>query len=170
MTFEEVFFYILAAGAIVSALLVITRRNPINSVIYLVLNFFFLAALYLTLKAQFIAIIQILVYAGAIMVLFMFVIMLLNLGDDKRLTDRVTWKQIVAIGLSLAFVMQVIYIVGFGEIDGMNTISAKAVEIGTVEYIGKELFSHYVLPIEAISVLIVLAVVGAIVLAKRKLD
>ncbi len=170
MTFEEAFVYILAAGAIVSALLVITRRNPINSVIYLVLNFFFLAALYLTLKAQFIAIIQILVYAGAIMVLFMFVIMLLNLGDEKQLRDRVTWKQMVAIGLSLAFVMQVIYIVGFGETDGMDAISAKAAEIGTVEYIGKELFSHYVLPIEAISVLIVLAVVGAIVLAKRKLD
>ncbi len=170
MTLEEVFFYFLAAGAIVSALLVITRRNPINSVIYLVLNFFFLAALYLTLKAQFIAIIQILVYAGAIMVLFMFVIMLLNLGDEKRLTDRVTWKQIVAIGLSLAFVMQVLYIVGFGETADMKTISAQAVDIGTVENIGKELFSHYVLPIEAISVLLVAAVVGAIVLAKRKFD
>ncbi len=170
MTFEEVFFYFLAAGAIVSALLVITRRNPINSVIFLVLNFFFLAALYLTLKAQFIAIIQILVYAGAIMVLFMFVIMLLNLGDEKRLTDRVTWKQFVAIGLSLAFVMQVLYIVGFGETAEMKTMSAKAVDIGTVEYIGKELFSYYVLPIEAISVLIVAAVVGAIVLAKRKFD
>ncbi len=170
MTFEEVFFYFLAAGAIVSALLVITRKNPINSVIFLVLNFFFLAALYLTLKAQFIAIIQILVYAGAIMVLFMFVIMLLNLGDEKRLTDRVTWKQIVAIGLSLAFVMQVLYIVGFGETAEMETMSAKAVDIGTVEYIGKELFSQYVLPIEAISVLIVAAVVGAIVLAKRKFE
>jgi NADH-quinone oxidoreductase subunit J len=170
MTFEEVFFYILAAGAIVSAILVITRRNPINSVIFLILNFFFLAALYLTLKAQFIAIIQILVYAGAIMVLFMFVIMLLNLGEEKRLTNRVTWKQVIAIGVSLAFVIQVIYIVGFGGTDGMETLSEKAGEIGTVEYIGKELFSHYVLPIEAISVLIVLAVVGAIVLAKRKLE
>ncbi len=170
MTLEEVFFYFLAAGAIVSALLVITRRNPINSVIFLVLNFFFLAALYLTLKAQFIAIIQILVYAGAIMVLFMFVIMLLNLGDEKRLTDRVTWKQIVAIGLSLAFVMQVLYIVGFGETADMKTMSAKAVDIGTVENIGMELFSYYVLPIEAISVLLVAAVVGAIVLAKRKFD
>ncbi len=170
MTLEEVFFYFLAAGAIVSALLVITRRNPINSVIFLVLNFFFLAALYLTLKAQFISIIQILVYAGAIMVLFMFVIMLLNLGDEKRLTDRVTWKQIVAIGLSLAFVMQVLYIVGFGETADMKTMSAKAVDIGTVENIGMELFSYYVLPIEAISVLLVAAVVGAIVLAKRKFD
>lgn len=170
MTVEEVFFYVLAAGAIVSALLVITRRNPINSVIFLVLNFFFLAALYLTLKAQFIAIIQILVYAGAIMVLFMFVIMLLNLGDEKRLTDRVTWKQLVAIGLSLAFVLQVLYIVGFGETADMETMAESAVEIGTVEYIGKELFSQYVLPIEAISVLIVAAVVGAIVLAKRKFD
>jgi NADH-quinone oxidoreductase subunit J len=170
MTFEEVFFYTLAAGAIISALLVITRRNPINSVIFLVLNFFFLATLYLTLKAQFIAIIQILVYAGAIMVLFMFVIMLLNLGDEKRLTDRVTWKQIVAIGLSLAFVMQVLYIVGFGETADMTTISADAVNIGTVEYIGRELFSRYVLPIEAISVMIVAAVVGAIVLAKRKFE
>jgi NADH-quinone oxidoreductase subunit J len=170
MTFEEVFFYTLAAGAVISALLVITRRNPINSVIFLVLNFFFLAALYLTLKAQFIAIIQILVYAGAIMVLFMFVIMLLNLGDEKSLTDRVTWKQIVAIGLSLAFVMQILYIVGFGETADMTAISADAVNIGTVEYIGREMFSHYVLPIEAISVLIVAAVVGAIVLAKRKFD
>lgn len=170
MTFEELFFYFLAAGAIVSALLVITRRNPINSVIFLVLNFFFLAALYLTLKAQFIAIIQILVYAGAIMVLFLFVIMLLNLGDEKRIAGRITWKQLVAIGLSLAFVMQVLYIVGLDETAGMEAMSAKAVDIGTVEYIGRELFSQYVLPIEAISVLIVAAVVGAIVLAKRKFD
>jgi NADH-quinone oxidoreductase subunit J len=170
MTFAEVLFYILAAGAIISGLLVITRRNPINSVIYLVLNFFFLAALYLTLKAQFIAIIQILVYAGAIMVLFMFVIMLLNLGDEKRLTDRVSWKQIVAIGLSLAFVMQVLYIVGFGETADYTELAADAVSIGTVEYIGKELFSRYVLPIEAVSVLLVAAVVSAVVLAKRKLD
>jgi NADH-quinone oxidoreductase subunit J len=170
MTFEEVLFYFLAAGAFVSALLVIIQRNPINSVILLVLNFFFLAALYLTLQAQFIAIIQLLVYAGAIMVLFMFVIMLLNLGDDKRLTDRVTWKQVVAIGLSLVLVMQILYIIGFGETDLPQTISDRAAEIGTVEYIGMQLFTQYVLPIEAISVLLVAAVVGAIVLAKRKFD
>ncbi len=65
--------------------------------------------------------------------------MLLNLGDEKRITDRVTWKQTVAIGLSLAFVMQVLYIVGFGETADMKTMFAQAVDIGTVEYIGKDL-------------------------------
>jgi NADH-quinone oxidoreductase subunit J len=170
MTFEAVVFYILAGAAIISAILVITRRNPINSVIYLVLNFFILAALYLTLKAQFIAIIQILVYAGAIMVLFMFTIMLLNLGEQKRLTERITLKQIIAIGLATAFALQVIYIVGFSEDAAMTEISVRAADIGTVEFIGYQLFSRYVLPIEAISVLLVAAVVGAIVLAKKKFD
>jgi NADH-quinone oxidoreductase subunit J len=170
MTVEVVVFYILAAAAIISAILVITRRNPINSVIFLVLNFFILAALYLTLKAQFIAIIQILVYAGAIMVLFMFTIMLLNLGEEKRLTERINIKQIIAIGLAAAFALQVVYIVGFSEDASMSELSVKAEEIGTVEAIGYQLFSQYVLPIEAISVLLVASVVGAIVLAKKKFD
>ncbi len=170
MNFEEVLFYILAAAGIVSAILVITRRNPINSVIYLVFNFFVLAALYLTLKAQFIAIIQILVYAGAIMVLFLFVIMLLNLGDERRLTDRISLKQILAIGFSVAFALQILVIVGFGKDTTHAEISPLAADIGTVEYIGLQLFSVYVLPIEAVSVLLVMAVVGAVVLAKKKFD
>ena len=87
MTLESVLFYSLGAVSIGSALMMVTRRSPVMSALYLILNFFALGGLYLSLHAQFIAFIQILVYAGAIMVLFVFVIMLLNLGDEKQLTE-----------------------------------------------------------------------------------
>lgn len=100
MTIESVLFYSLSVVSIGSALLVVTRRSPVISALYLIVNFFCLAGLYLTLHAQFIAVIQIIVYAGAIMVLFVFVIMLLNLGDERRLIDGMSYKKVVAVGLS----------------------------------------------------------------------
>lgn len=100
MNLETLLFYILAAVSVVSAILVVTRRNPVTSALFLVLNFFTLGGLYLTLNAQFIAVIQILVYAGAIMVLFLFVIMLLNLGNIERLSEKISIRKMFGIGLS----------------------------------------------------------------------
>src|SRR6267378_675399 len=96
MTVERVFFYLVAVVAVTSALMMVTRRNPVQSVLFLIVNFFSLAMVYLFLQAQFIAIIQILVYAGAIMVLFLFVIMLLNLGDEQRFAEKTTVKKLIA--------------------------------------------------------------------------
>ncbi len=169
MTLEEILFYIFAFGGIVSALLVVTRRNPIIAAIYLIVNFFCLAAVYLTLHAQFIAVIQILVYAGAIMVLFVFVIMLLNLGDERGLRDSFSWKKVVAGGLGFGILMELIYI--FIRQSGTQTIEMEqATNIGTVEAIGRVLFTQLLFPFEVTSLLLTAAIVGAIVLAKKNLD
>jgi NADH-quinone oxidoreductase subunit J len=166
---ESVIFYILAVGGIVSALLVVTRRNPIISALFLIVNFFCLAGIYLTLHAQFIAIIQILVYAGAIMVLFVFVIMLLNLGDERKLKDSFSWKKVVAGGLGFGVLMELIYI--FSDQTKAQTIEmSKAADIGTVEAIGRVLFTRFLFPFEVTSLLLTAAIVGALVLAKKKLD
>jgi NADH-quinone oxidoreductase subunit J len=169
VTLEEILFYIFAFGAIASALLVVTRRNPIISAIYLIVNFFCLAGIYLTLHAQFIAVIQILVYAGAIMVLFVFVIMLLNLGDERSLRDGFSWKKVVAGGFGFGVLMELIYL--FMKPSGTQTIEmTQATNIGTVEAIGRVLFTRFLFPFEVTSLLLTAAIVGAIVLAKKNLD
>lgn len=165
----EIMFYILAVGAVISGLMVITRRNPIISAIYLILNFFCLAGLYLTLQAQFIAVIQILVYAGAIMVLFVFVIMLLNLGDERKLTEGFSWKKIIASGIAFGVLMELVYIIMMqGESKTINL--SKAGEAGTVEAIGRSLFSQFLFPFEITSILLIVAIIGAVMLAKKKLE
>jgi NADH-quinone oxidoreductase subunit J len=166
---EVILFYIFAFGGIVSALLVVTRRNPIISAICLIVNFFCLAALYLTLHAQFIAVIQILVYAGAIMVLFVFVIMLLNLGDERSLRDGLSWKKMIAAGVGFGVLMELIYI--FINPSGTQTIEmTRATNIGTVEAIGRVIFTQFLFPFEVTSLLLTATIVGAIVLAKKNLD
>ena len=170
MTIETAFFYILAVLLVGSAVLVISRRSPVMSVLFLILNFFALAGLYLTLNAQFIAVIQIIVYAGAIMVLFLFVIMLLNLGDEQKLLDKISFRKVAAVVLSFAVLMEVVYIVML-DTPGLPSKDAdRAVEIGTVQHIGSELFSTFLFPFEVTSVLLIVAIVGAVVLAKKKLD
>lgn len=164
-----IMFYLLAAGGVISALLVVTRRNPIISAIYLIVNFFCLAGIYLTLHAQFIAVAQILVYGGAIMVLFVFVIMLLNLGDERQLRDGFSWKKVIAGGLGFGVLMELIYI--FMIQTGSQSIEmTRATEIGTVEAIGRVLFTRFLFPFEVTSFLLTAAIVGAVVLAKKNLD
>lgn len=165
---EEIFFYVLGVVFIASAILTITRRNSVVSAMYLILNFLCLAGLYLTLNAQFIAIIQIIVYAGAIMVLFLFVIMLLNLGDERKLAEGISLRKVIGGGLALVLLMEIIYIImsagsGFPDKD-----LERAVSIGTIEAIGKELFTTFLFPFEVTSLLLTAAIVGAVVLARRK--
>ncbi|MBI3586049.1 MAG: NADH-quinone oxidoreductase subunit J [Ignavibacteriales bacterium] len=150
--------------------MMITRRSPVMSALYLILNFFALAGLYLTLHAQFIAVIQILVYAGAIMVLFLFVIMLLNLGDEKKLSEKMSYKKIIPAGLSFGLLMELLYIVSYAKSDLPLTHIERATEIGTVEYVGKALFTDFLFPFEVTSILLLAAIIGAVVLAKKKLD
>jgi NADH-quinone oxidoreductase subunit J len=170
VTLEQLMFYTLGTVAVGSGLLVVTRRNPIMSVLSLVLNFFCLAGLYLTLNAQFIAVIQIIVYAGAIMVLFLFVIMLLNLRDERALSEGLSARKVIGAGLVFALLLQVLYILlnasgGFPQKD-----AALAVSIGTVEVIGVQLFTTFLFPFEVTSLLLTAAIVGAVLLAKKKLD
>lgn len=169
MTFEQGVFYFLAAVTVFSAVMMLLQRNPVNSALYLILNFFCLGGLYLTLNAQFIAMVHILVYAGAIMVLFLFVIMLLNLGDDKRLIEHLGLRMYLGIGFSVALLLELLYIFGFSDAHTAVQQSPAAVEMGTVEYLGKILFTKFLFPFEMTSFLLLAAIVGAVLLAKKKL-
>ncbi|MGE5315074.1 MAG: NADH-quinone oxidoreductase subunit J [Acidobacteriota bacterium] len=170
MTFAQAAFYFLTAVSVVSAVLVIVQRNPVNSALYLILNFFSLAGLYLTLHAQFIAIVQVFVYAGAIMVLFLFVIMLLNLGDDKRLREHLGPKTYVAIALVVGLMLELAFIFSKSRADSVTAQASNAAQIGTVEFLGQVLFTKFLFPFEMISFLLLTAIVGAVILAKKKLQ
>jgi NADH-quinone oxidoreductase subunit J len=169
MTFEQVVFFFLAILAAFSAVMMILQRSPVNSVLYLILNFFCLGGLYLTLNAQFIAMVQVLVYAGAIMVLFLFVIMLLNLGDDKRLREHLGLRTYLGVGFSVVLVLELLFIFVFRSTNSMVRQSPNAPEMGTVEYVGKVLFTKFLFPFEVTSLLLLAAIVGAVILAKKKI-
>jgi NADH-quinone oxidoreductase subunit J len=167
MTFEVVFFCLVSAAALLSALMMVTRPNPIKGVLFLIVNFFCLALLYLLLQAQFIAVIQILVYAGAIMVLFVFVIMLLNLEDEKLMRDGRGVRRTLALLFGIGLAVELVAAIVLGAT--ARSAAADAVSMGTVEAIGKVLFTEYVVPFEATSLLLLAALVGVVVLAKRRL-
>jgi len=167
---ETILFFSLAILSVFSAIMMITRRNPITSALYLIMNFFTVSGLYLLLKAQFIAIIQVLVYMGAIMVLFVFVIMLLNLQNEKKLSEKFSYKKITAVLLSIFLVCLLGFTIYFGFDGKMKGISEQAVKIGTAEFLGAELFTNYSFPFELASFLLLAAIIGAVVLAKKKFD
>lgn len=167
---ETVMFFVMAVSAVGSALMMITRRNPITCALYLILNFFCISGLYLLLKAQFIAIIQVLVYMGAIMVLFLFVIMLLHLNDESKFTEKFSYKKITAVLLSILLFCILGFTLYSGFSGKFSTVSEKALEIGKAEYLGAELFTNYSFPFELASFLLLAAIVGAVVLAKKKFD
>jgi len=169
VTINVIVFGILAILAVASALVTILSKHPIRSAMGLVFHFFMLAGLYLSLSAQFIAALQVLVYAGAIMVLVVFVIMLLNLSDEESLKYKINPRQVMGVALGTALLVML------GAIYATNMSSGSydagiAQEIGTADNLGKELYTNYILPVEAIGLLLTAAIVGAMVLAKRKLS
>jgi NADH-quinone oxidoreductase subunit J len=170
MNIENILFLALGISAVFSAVMMITRRSPITSALFLILNFFTTSGIYLLLRAQFIAIIQVLVYMGAIMVLFLFVIMLLNMQDEVKLSERFNYKKISALLLTIMLFCLLGFTVYFGFAGKYPKISDNAVQMGTAETLGKELFTTYSFPFELASFLLLAAIVGAVVLAKKKFD
>ena len=168
--FQPVLFYLFSLVAIVTGLVVVTARNPITSALALVACFFCLAADYVLLDAHFVAVIQVLVYAGAIMVLFIFVIMLLNLRDDIPVPlGDVSRRSLV--GLAVAGILGVGVIsaldlsIADAKVPGINVES-----YGTITQVGEQLFGGaYTLPFELVSALLTVALVGAVVLAKKEI-
>jgi NADH-quinone oxidoreductase subunit J len=165
---EILFFYLIALVAVVSALLVVTCKNPVNSALALVNTFFSLAIFYVMLEAPFMAAIQVMVYAGAIMVLIVFVIMLLNLGTATR--KKVTHSVAGSAALAALMFLLVGYFLNRSEPTGMTGgITSEVVsKIGHTELIGKALFVDFLLPFEITSILLLVAIIGAVVLAKRE--
>jgi NADH-quinone oxidoreductase subunit J len=166
--FAQLLFFFVAAVAIASGIGLIVSRNPVSSALWLVLNLFCIAVLYISMNAPFIGVIQILVYAGAIMVLFLFVIMLLNLAALPDL-QAVDWKLGAAFLLAMAVLAHLIYAVSSGLDLLPDPASAEtAAETGSAYTIGLELFTTYALPLEVIGVLLLVATIGAVMLAKRR--
>ncbi|MFM7158219.1 MAG: NADH-quinone oxidoreductase subunit J [Bacteroidota bacterium] len=169
MNIQTIAFFILGLLSIATGILLVTRRNPVSAAVSLIMHFFALAGLYLTLQAQFIAAVQILVYAGAIMVLVVFVIMLLNLGKEDALKERFNPRTALAIALSCALAMEVL-LTFLSTPTGFNELAPSAEKIGSPAEIGNVLFSGYIFPFEAISLLLLAAVLGSIILAKRNIE
>ncbi|MEQ8524604.1 NADH-quinone oxidoreductase subunit J [Gracilimonas sp.] len=162
------FFIMLAVLAIGSALAMVINKNVVNSALFLVLNMVSLAGIFLILNAQFLAVIQILVYAGAIMVLFLFVIMLLNVEDEEKLFDKFRVKYMLAFLLAMGVMGQIFYSLA-GVTDMLPQISEQMAAVGTVEAVGDVLFTDYLLPFELTAVLLTAAVVGALMIAQHKI-
>jgi NADH-quinone oxidoreductase subunit J len=170
MDIAAFFFIFFGALVLVGTMGTVFSKNPVSSALFLVLNFFALAGLYLALEAQFIAVIQVIVYAGAIMVLFLFTIMLLNLDDERNLGEKFDVKKGLAILLSGVLLVELLYIVGLKLDLPQKSTALAPVQIGQASFIGKQLLTEFLFPFEVISILLLLAIIGAIVLAKRKFE
>ena len=165
-------FYVTSALILGFALLVVTTRNTVHAVLFLVLNFLAVAALYVLLTAQFLAVIQVLVYAGGIVVLYLFVVMLVNLKrqpEDHAAPQRRPWLGFGLSALVLAQLGAILVWGGYGTPTDPNTMQNTDLALNNVERIGMLLYTDYLIPFEVASMLLLVAMVGAIILAKREL-
>jgi NADH-quinone oxidoreductase subunit J len=171
MSIQLILFIVLAFVAALSSVMMITRPNAVISAVFLVLNFFAIAGLYLLLNAQFIAVVEVIVYAGAIMVLFLFVLMLLNTeAENKLFVDKRAIKFFALLVSAFVFV-QLVYLILFGRPSRTLTPDETAsVNAGTIQAIGSQLYTNYIVPFEAAGFLLLAATIGALVLAKKKFD
>jgi NADH-quinone oxidoreductase subunit J len=168
---ETIVFYIFAVTSVIGALILVSHKNPVASALSLVLTLFSTAVLFILLLAHFIALIQVLVYAGAIMVLFLFTVMFLNLRDESLRFDSGKVPDKLGILLLLLLISGYLTYMGFKKILPLNaTVISHPEPFGTVEGVGEILFSDYLLPFELTSVLIVVAILGVVVIAKRRFD
>jgi NADH-quinone oxidoreductase subunit J len=156
-------FFLFAGFAIACAVSMVYHRNPIYSAISLVGVFISLSCIYLTLAAQFIAVVQVLIYAGAIMVLVIFVIMLLNLDDEKPL-DRLRFLYALGGGLGLVLLTQTLFIF---YVAMRSPMAASDQTPGNTISIGRAMYTEYLLPVEIVGVMLLMAIIGAVMLARR---
>ena len=158
-------FFLFAGLAIASAISMVYHKNPLYSAISLVGVFIALSCVYITLAAPFIAAVQILIYAGAIMVLVVFVIMLLNLDDDKPL-NRLTYLYAVGGGLGLILLVQTFFVFYAVMRAPKQTVNTE-VTVGKTLSIGTAMYTEYLLPVEIVGILLLMAVIGGVILARR---
>ncbi len=173
---EALVFWLLAAGILGLGIAVVSARSAVHSVLFLVMNFLLVAVLYVTLAAEFVAVIQVLVYAGGIVVLYLFVVMLVNLKKEpERFADprRASRSGLLLAGAVLAEVVGIAVVVayrGMGASASSGGLgSATPFASGNTEQLGWVLYTSYLIPFELASMLLLVAMIGAIVLAKRHL-
>jgi len=168
---HKLFFAYFSVVMVLSSVLVITRKNPVHSVLWMLILFVHIAALYLFLNAEFLAAIQIIIYAGAILVLFLFVIMLLNVKKEeaeKRFQKQGALSLIIGI-IFLTFFLLLLSKISVIPSPGEYTVKLIQSE-GSIMTIGKVLYTEYLLPFEVASLILLVAIIGAVVLAKRKIE
>jgi NADH-quinone oxidoreductase subunit J len=164
---EALIFYILGTVSLVSAFFVIVLRRPIHNVLFMILTMIGLAGLFVLLGAEFVAMVQLIVYAGAVMVLFLFVIMLLNLDESVLPSGPRSFRWWVGIGMALALALLLVPVLrGFTPV--ASAVAEKAMTLSNTQIIGRELFTTYLLPFEITSVLLLAAMIGAVILVKKR--
>jgi NADH-quinone oxidoreductase subunit J len=155
-------FYFLSFLAVLSALMVVFSKSPVHSVLYLIITFFCIGGHYILLNAQFLAVVHIIVYAGAIMVLFLYVLMLLNLNKESEPHKSTLMKFAAVICSGLVLVVLV------GSLKGTDQmIIQQTSDIGMVKNLGKVMFTDFLLPFEIVSILLLAAMVGAVMIGKK---
>jgi NADH-quinone oxidoreductase subunit J len=165
MNITEVLFYVLSAVALGSAILVIISRNPVYSVLWLIVTFFAISGHYILMNAQFIGIVNIIVYAGAIMVLFLFVIMLMNLNAETE-PQKNKWLKLAGVVAGGCLLLVMVAALKSAEAKGKMT-QLETGDIGLISNLGKVLFTEYVVPFEISSILFLSAMVGTVVIGKK---
>jgi NADH-quinone oxidoreductase subunit J len=166
MSITTILFILLSVLAIGSALMVITRKNPVHSVLYLVVTFFAISGHYILLNAQFLAIVNIIVYAGAIMVLFLFVVMLMNLNTaiEPQKNKLVQFAGVISGGCLFLILMAAIMKSNVAS----GNVELQTGDYGLIKTLGTVLFKDYVVPFEISSVLFLSAMIGAVVISKKE--
>jgi NADH-quinone oxidoreductase subunit J len=168
LNIEQVLFGAFAVLTLLSAALVISAKSPVSSAMALVSTFFFLAGIYVLLWAHTVAVLQVLVYAGAIMVLFLFVIMLLNLGEEGP-GARLTFSRILGGGAAIGLFVVLALSIARLHTPTAALTDAQAENFGTLSTIGQAIFTTWLLPFEAVSLLLLVSMVGAVVVAKSRI-
>src|SRR6478672_7095907 len=163
MSITQILFWVLSVTALFSAIMVVTSKNPVYSVLWLIITFFAISGHYILLNAQFLAIVNIIVYAGAIMVLFLFVIMLMNLDKDTE-PQKNKWLKLAGAVAGGCLLLVLIAALRHTE---RNMTELGTGDIGLIQNLGTVLFKEYVVPFEISSILFLSAMVGAVVIGKR---
>lgn len=164
MEITQIVFWFLTALAVFGAIGVVANKNPIYSVLCLIIVFFAISGHYVLMNAQFLAIVNIIVYAGAIMVLFLFVIMLMNLNTETEPVKNVYMK---LAGVIAGLMLMIVFVAALSHSDTTNTVIRAGTSVGLTESLGKVLFNKYVVPFEISSVLFLSAMIGAILIGKK---
>ncbi|MCU7693919.1 NADH-quinone oxidoreductase subunit J [Haoranjiania flava] len=167
MELTSILFWILSAASIVCALMVVISKNPMYSVLWLIGVFFTISGHYVMMNAQFLAVVNIIVYAGAIMVLFLFVIMLINLENIPRPNKNIRMKFMAVVSGGLLLWMFLSAIRTADELKPGQMVEVNTGSIGLIENLGKTLFTQYAIPFEICSVLFLSAMVGAVAIGKK---
>ena len=168
--FSWLIFIVTALVAVVASILMVTRRNPIHSALWLIVTFFCIGILYLTLNAQFIAVAQVIVYAGAIMMLLIFVVMLIHLEKEQEQVGKMSGGKIIGSFITIILFLEIAAAILSFQVTGKKgTFTPEMLaRVGDVKSVGTVLYGKYMFPFEVASILLLIGIVGAVVLSKGR--